>query len=151
SAGVLIVVLDLAPWRWLSSGGFVSFGLLSSLAGAPGSTLFRPVRGGLYSVPLLGVCASGFGGATGRDGKGLPLSFGLDFSFVIVSRTVGRVAVLCLGLVLDSFDQCLFSMVLLLAFPNGNIQEERDGESLKLLKKIVEMEIEDFPSHIIEK
>ncbi|MBA0660165.1 hypothetical protein Goklo_012214 [Gossypium klotzschianum] len=39
----------------------------------------------------------------------------------------------------------------ILAFPNGNIQEERSEESVKLLKKVVEMEIEEFPSHIIEK
>ncbi|MBA0634720.1 hypothetical protein Godav_025051 [Gossypium davidsonii] len=38
----------------------------------------------------------------------------------------------------------------ILAFPNGNIQEERNEESVKLLKKIAEMEIEDFPSHITE-
>ncbi|MBA0659620.1 hypothetical protein Goklo_011735, partial [Gossypium klotzschianum] len=39
----------------------------------------------------------------------------------------------------------------ILAFPNGNIQEDRDEESVKLLKKIADMEIEEFPSHIIEK
>ncbi|MFQ6669087.1 hypothetical protein Gotur_034472 [Gossypium turneri] len=39
----------------------------------------------------------------------------------------------------------------ILAFPNGNIQEERNEESIKLLKKIADVEIEDFPSHIIEK
>ncbi|MBA0572636.1 hypothetical protein Golob_002963, partial [Gossypium lobatum] len=35
-------------------------------------------------------------------------------------------------------------------YPNGNIQEDRDEESLKLLKKIADMEIEEFPSYIIE-
>ncbi|MBA0746340.1 hypothetical protein Gogos_008868 [Gossypium gossypioides] len=39
----------------------------------------------------------------------------------------------------------------ILAYPKGNIQEDRDEESLKLLKKIADMEIEEFPSHIIEK
>ncbi|MFQ6639966.1 hypothetical protein Gotur_016369 [Gossypium turneri] len=39
----------------------------------------------------------------------------------------------------------------ILAFPNGNIQEDRDEESVKLLKKIADMEIEEFPLHIIEK
>ncbi len=39
----------------------------------------------------------------------------------------------------------------ILAFPNGNIQEERNEESVKVLKKITEMEIEKFPSHITEK
>ncbi|MFQ6622243.1 hypothetical protein Gotur_001990 [Gossypium turneri] len=39
----------------------------------------------------------------------------------------------------------------ILAFPNGNIQEDRDEESVKLLKKIADMELEKFPSHIIEK
>ncbi|MFQ6626272.1 hypothetical protein Gotur_004647, partial [Gossypium turneri] len=39
----------------------------------------------------------------------------------------------------------------ILAFPNGNIQEERNEESVKLLKKITEMEIEEFPSHITQK
>ncbi|MFQ6654941.1 hypothetical protein Gotur_025708, partial [Gossypium turneri] len=39
----------------------------------------------------------------------------------------------------------------ILAFPNGNIQEDRDEESVKLLKKIANMELEEFPSHIIEK
>ncbi|MFQ6653866.1 hypothetical protein Gotur_025063, partial [Gossypium turneri] len=39
----------------------------------------------------------------------------------------------------------------ILAFPNGNIQEGRDEESVKLLKKIIEMEIEEFPSYITEK
>ena len=39
----------------------------------------------------------------------------------------------------------------ILAFSNGNIQEERSEESVKLLKKITEMEIEEFPSHITEK
>ncbi|MFQ6645335.1 hypothetical protein Gotur_020683, partial [Gossypium turneri] len=39
----------------------------------------------------------------------------------------------------------------ILAFPNENIQEERNEESVKLLKKIADMEIEEFSSHIIEK
>ncbi|MFQ6648511.1 hypothetical protein Gotur_021467 [Gossypium turneri] len=39
----------------------------------------------------------------------------------------------------------------ILAFPNRNIQEERNEESVKLLKKIADVKIEDFPSHIIEK
>ncbi|MBA0761719.1 hypothetical protein Gotri_024323 [Gossypium trilobum] len=38
----------------------------------------------------------------------------------------------------------------ILAYEIGNIQNDRDEESVRLLKKIVEMEIEDFPSHIIE-
>ncbi|MBA0865955.1 hypothetical protein Goshw_016662 [Gossypium schwendimanii] len=38
----------------------------------------------------------------------------------------------------------------ILAYPNGNIQKHRDEESLKLLKKIADMKIEEFPSHIIE-
>ncbi|MBA0846611.1 hypothetical protein Goshw_004570, partial [Gossypium schwendimanii] len=38
----------------------------------------------------------------------------------------------------------------ILAYDTGNIQNDRDEESLRLLKKIVEMKIEDFPSHIIE-
>ncbi|MBA0675403.1 hypothetical protein Goari_016949 [Gossypium aridum] len=38
----------------------------------------------------------------------------------------------------------------ILAYDTGNIQNDRDEESLWLLKKIVEMKIEDFPSHIIE-
>ncbi|MBA0754488.1 hypothetical protein Gogos_021545 [Gossypium gossypioides] len=38
----------------------------------------------------------------------------------------------------------------ILAYDTGNIQNDRDEESLRLLKKILEMEIEDFPSHIIE-
>nr|KJB75875.1 hypothetical protein B456_012G062500 [Gossypium raimondii] len=38
----------------------------------------------------------------------------------------------------------------ILAYPNGNIQEDRDEEYLKLLKKIADMEIEEFPSPIIE-
>ncbi|MFQ6671504.1 hypothetical protein Gotur_036033 [Gossypium turneri] len=39
----------------------------------------------------------------------------------------------------------------ILAFPNGNIQEERNEEFVKLLKKITEIEIEEFPSHITQK
>ncbi|MBA0741967.1 hypothetical protein Gogos_015084 [Gossypium gossypioides] len=39
----------------------------------------------------------------------------------------------------------------ILVFPNGNIQEDRDEESLKLLKKIADIELEEFSSHIIEK
>ncbi|MBA0644112.1 hypothetical protein Goklo_028322, partial [Gossypium klotzschianum] len=38
----------------------------------------------------------------------------------------------------------------ILAYQIGNIQNDRDEESLRLLKKMVEMEIEDFPSHILE-
>ncbi|MBA0620159.1 hypothetical protein Godav_005925, partial [Gossypium davidsonii] len=38
----------------------------------------------------------------------------------------------------------------ILAYETGNIQNDRDEESVRLLKKIAEMEIEDFPSHIIE-
>ncbi|MFQ6640755.1 hypothetical protein Gotur_014348 [Gossypium turneri] len=38
----------------------------------------------------------------------------------------------------------------ILAYPNGNIQKDRDEESLKLLKKIADMKIEEFSSHIIE-
>ncbi|KAK5770391.1 hypothetical protein PVK06_046541 [Gossypium arboreum] len=32
----------------------------------------------------------------------------------------------------------------------GNIHKDRDEESLKLLKKIVDVEIDDYPSHIID-
>ncbi|MFQ6626204.1 hypothetical protein Gotur_005004 [Gossypium turneri] len=32
----------------------------------------------------------------------------------------------------------------------GNIQEERDKESVQLLKMIADMEIDDFPSHVIQ-
>ncbi|KAK5842798.1 hypothetical protein PVK06_005194 [Gossypium arboreum] len=32
----------------------------------------------------------------------------------------------------------------------GNVQNNRDEESIQLLKKIVDMEIDDFPSQIIE-
>ncbi|MFQ6668484.1 hypothetical protein Gotur_034113 [Gossypium turneri] len=39
----------------------------------------------------------------------------------------------------------------ILAFPNGNIQKDRDEESVKLLKKLADMDLEEFPSHIIEK
>ncbi|MBA0626388.1 hypothetical protein Godav_004062 [Gossypium davidsonii] len=38
----------------------------------------------------------------------------------------------------------------ILAYEIGNIQKERDEESMQLLKKIANMEIDDFPSHIIE-
>ncbi|MFQ6658819.1 hypothetical protein Gotur_027928 [Gossypium turneri] len=38
----------------------------------------------------------------------------------------------------------------ILAYNIGNIQNDRDEESLRLLKKIAEMEIGDFSSHIIE-
>ncbi|MBA0731010.1 hypothetical protein Golax_000042, partial [Gossypium laxum] len=38
----------------------------------------------------------------------------------------------------------------ILAYETGNIQNDRDEESVQLLKKIAEMEIEDFSSHIIE-
>ncbi|MFQ6624498.1 hypothetical protein Gotur_003713 [Gossypium turneri] len=38
----------------------------------------------------------------------------------------------------------------ILAYETGNIQNDRDKESVRLLKKIAEMEIEDFSSHIIE-
>ncbi|MBA0879733.1 hypothetical protein Goshw_008740 [Gossypium schwendimanii] len=38
----------------------------------------------------------------------------------------------------------------ILAYPKGNIQEDKDEEYLKLLKKIVDMEIEEFLSHFIE-
>ncbi|MBA0755259.1 hypothetical protein Gogos_019932 [Gossypium gossypioides] len=38
----------------------------------------------------------------------------------------------------------------ILVYDTGNIKNDKDEESLRLLKKIAEMEIEDFPSHIIE-
>ncbi|MFQ6635018.1 hypothetical protein Gotur_010613 [Gossypium turneri] len=38
----------------------------------------------------------------------------------------------------------------ILAYETGIIQNDRDEESVQLLKTIAEMEIEDFPSHIIE-
>ncbi|MBA0757366.1 hypothetical protein Gotri_020469, partial [Gossypium trilobum] len=38
----------------------------------------------------------------------------------------------------------------ILAYETGNIQNDRDEESVQLLKKIADMEIDDFPSHIIE-
>ncbi|MBA0681427.1 hypothetical protein Goari_023229 [Gossypium aridum] len=38
----------------------------------------------------------------------------------------------------------------ILAYYTGNTQEERDEESLKLLKKIAAIEFEDYPSHILE-
>ncbi|KAK5785866.1 hypothetical protein PVK06_040487 [Gossypium arboreum] len=37
----------------------------------------------------------------------------------------------------------------IVADDTGNIQKNRDEESLKLLKKIADMEIDDYPSHII--
>ncbi|MFQ6659094.1 hypothetical protein Gotur_028112 [Gossypium turneri] len=39
----------------------------------------------------------------------------------------------------------------ILTYHTGNIQDERDEESTRLLKKIAEIEIEDFSSHILEK
>ncbi|MBA0880793.1 hypothetical protein Goshw_015379, partial [Gossypium schwendimanii] len=38
----------------------------------------------------------------------------------------------------------------ILAYNTENIQNDRDEEFLRLLKKIAKMKIEDFPSHIIE-
>ncbi|MBA0755793.1 hypothetical protein Gogos_020931 [Gossypium gossypioides] len=38
----------------------------------------------------------------------------------------------------------------ILAYETGNIQNDKDEESVQLLKKIAKIEIEDFPSHIIE-
>ncbi|MFQ6622205.1 hypothetical protein Gotur_002310, partial [Gossypium turneri] len=38
----------------------------------------------------------------------------------------------------------------ILAYDTGNIQDDRDEKFIQLLKKIVGMEIDDFPSHIIE-
>ncbi|MBA0607286.1 hypothetical protein Godav_019616 [Gossypium davidsonii] len=38
----------------------------------------------------------------------------------------------------------------ILAYDTGNIQDDKDEKSVQLLKKIVDMEIDDFPSHIIE-
>ncbi|MBA0763512.1 hypothetical protein Gotri_012945 [Gossypium trilobum] len=38
----------------------------------------------------------------------------------------------------------------ILAYDTGNTQEDRDKESMQLLKMIADMEIDDFPSHIIE-
>ncbi|MBA0610560.1 hypothetical protein Godav_011387 [Gossypium davidsonii] len=38
----------------------------------------------------------------------------------------------------------------ILAFYTGDIQENRDEESLRLLKKIADIEIEDYPSHLLE-
>ncbi|MBA0770956.1 hypothetical protein Gotri_019494, partial [Gossypium trilobum] len=38
----------------------------------------------------------------------------------------------------------------ILAYYNGDIQENKDEESLRLLKKIVDIEIEDYPSHLLE-
>ncbi|MBA0628085.1 hypothetical protein Godav_022863 [Gossypium davidsonii] len=38
----------------------------------------------------------------------------------------------------------------ILTYDTGNIQDDRDEESVQLLKKIADMEIDNFPSHIIE-
>ncbi|MBA0859625.1 hypothetical protein Goshw_008927, partial [Gossypium schwendimanii] len=38
----------------------------------------------------------------------------------------------------------------IVAYYTGNIHENRDEKSLRLLKKIADMEIEDYPSHILE-
>ncbi|MBA0779394.1 hypothetical protein Gotri_003649 [Gossypium trilobum] len=38
----------------------------------------------------------------------------------------------------------------ILAYDTGNTQDDRDEESVQLLKKIADMEIDDFPSQIIE-
>ncbi|MFQ6626495.1 hypothetical protein Gotur_006235 [Gossypium turneri] len=38
----------------------------------------------------------------------------------------------------------------ILAYYTGDIQENRDEESLRLLKKIADPEIEDYPSHLLE-
>ncbi|MFQ6621013.1 hypothetical protein Gotur_001432 [Gossypium turneri] len=38
----------------------------------------------------------------------------------------------------------------ILAYDTGNTQDDRDEKSVQLLKKIADMEIDDFPSHIIE-
>ncbi|MFQ6636143.1 hypothetical protein Gotur_013622 [Gossypium turneri] len=38
----------------------------------------------------------------------------------------------------------------IVAYYTGNIQESRDEESLRLLKKIADIEIEDYSSHILE-
>ncbi|MFQ6626310.1 hypothetical protein Gotur_004760 [Gossypium turneri] len=38
----------------------------------------------------------------------------------------------------------------ILAYDTGNSQEDRDKESVQLLKMAANMEIDDFPSHIIE-
>ncbi|MBA0870403.1 hypothetical protein Goshw_011893, partial [Gossypium schwendimanii] len=37
----------------------------------------------------------------------------------------------------------------ILAYDTKNTQDDRDEESVQLLKKIADMEIDDFPSHII--
>ncbi|MBA0779844.1 hypothetical protein Gotri_004043 [Gossypium trilobum] len=37
----------------------------------------------------------------------------------------------------------------ILTYDTGNTQDGRDEESMQLLKKIADMEIDDFPSHII--
>ncbi|MBA0786094.1 hypothetical protein Gotri_027224, partial [Gossypium trilobum] len=38
----------------------------------------------------------------------------------------------------------------ILAYYTGDIQENRDEESLRLLKMIVDTKIEDYPSHLLE-
>ncbi|MFQ6626489.1 hypothetical protein Gotur_006234 [Gossypium turneri] len=38
----------------------------------------------------------------------------------------------------------------ILAYYTGDIQENRDEKSLRLLKKIADAEIEDYPSHLLE-
>ncbi|MFQ6661559.1 hypothetical protein Gotur_029682 [Gossypium turneri] len=38
----------------------------------------------------------------------------------------------------------------IMAYYTGNIQENRDEESLRVLKKIADIEIEDYRSHILE-
>ncbi|MBA0653924.1 hypothetical protein Goklo_021022, partial [Gossypium klotzschianum] len=38
----------------------------------------------------------------------------------------------------------------ILVYYTRDIQENRDEESLRLLKKIVDTEIEDYPSHLLE-
>ncbi|KAH1129318.1 hypothetical protein J1N35_000696, partial [Gossypium stocksii] len=38
----------------------------------------------------------------------------------------------------------------ILAYDIGNIQDDRYEESVKLLKKIADIKIDDFPSHIID-
>ncbi|MBA0711701.1 hypothetical protein Golax_010854, partial [Gossypium laxum] len=38
----------------------------------------------------------------------------------------------------------------ILAYDTRNIQDDKDGESVQLLKKIADMEIDDFSSHMIE-
>ncbi|MBA0854661.1 hypothetical protein Goshw_003290, partial [Gossypium schwendimanii] len=38
----------------------------------------------------------------------------------------------------------------ILAYDTGNTQDDRDKEFVQLLKKIADLEIDDFPSHMIE-